>query len=77
MEGLDENGDPTPIEDRWAAELAAAARAEAATPGAFLDVRPVFGDLGENPRLREAYIGFRQAIAERGVRTAIAEIAAD
>ena len=76
MEGLDENGDPTPIEDRWAAELAEAARAEAERPGAFLEFRPVFGDLGENPRLREAYVGYRKAIAGKGVRVAIAEIAA-
>ena len=53
LEGRTENGDPTPINDRRATELIAAAHAEHVEPGSFLDYRPVFGDLGTNTRLRE------------------------
>ena len=45
LEGGDENGDPTPINDRRAAELLVAARGKYVEPGSFLDYRPVFGDL--------------------------------
>ncbi len=74
-EGRDENGDPTPINDQRAADLLAAVQAEMSNPGAFLDYRPVFGDLGTNHRLREAYIAYRAALAEQGVRATIAAIA--
>jgi hypothetical protein len=40
LEGRDENGDPTPINDRRATELIAAAQAEHVAPGSFLDYRP-------------------------------------
>ncbi|MFM8594045.1 MAG: mannitol dehydrogenase family protein, partial [Chloroflexota bacterium] len=75
MEGRDENGDPTPITDQRAPDLLAAVHAETSNPGAFLDYRSVFGDLGTNQRLREAYIAYRAAIAEQGVRATIAAIA--
>ncbi|MFM9106447.1 MAG: mannitol dehydrogenase family protein [Chloroflexota bacterium] len=74
MEGADELGGPTPINDVRSAELAEAAVADRANPGAFLDVRPVFGDLGADHRLRDTYAGYRAAIAEEGVRAVIARI---
>lgn len=75
LEGRDENGDPTPIDDRRAAELAEAVRAELAEPGAFLDYRPVFGDLGADARLRGAFVACRASLAARGTRATIAAIA--
>lgn len=74
LEGRDENGDPTPIDDRRAPELAEAVRAEVADPGAFLDFRPVFGDLGTNRRLRDAFVAARASLAERGARATIEAI---
>src|SRR5690606_17942421 len=45
LEGRDENGNPTPINDRREVELVTAVQQEQVDPGAFLDYRPVFGDL--------------------------------
>jgi mannitol 2-dehydrogenase len=75
LEGRAENGDPTPIADRRAAELAAAVAAERAEPGAFLDHRPVFGDLGADPRLRAAFVAGRASLIERGARATVSALA--
>lgn len=75
MEGVSETGEPTPINDVRSADLAEAVRREQTEPGAFLDYRPVFGDLGADRRLREAYLAYRAAIADQGVRATIAGIA--
>ena len=75
LEGQDENGDPTPISDRRATDLSAAVAAERAAPGAFLDYRPVFGDLGAYPRLRDAFVAGRAALVERGTRATVAALA--
>lgn len=75
LEGRDERGDPTPINDQRSTGLMEAVAAERATPGTFLDYRPVFGDLGANARLREAFVAYRAALAERGVRATIAAMA--
>lgn len=75
LEGRDENGDPTPVNDRRAAELAEALRAEVAEPGSFLDYRPVFGDLGSNARLRDAFVACRASLVARGARATVASIA--
>ncbi len=74
LEGRDEHGDPTPINDRRAADLIAAAQAEYDEPGSFLDYQPVFGDLGANPRLRETFIACRASLIERGARETVAAI---
>jgi mannitol 2-dehydrogenase len=75
LEGRDENGDPTPINERRAAELIAAAQAEHAEPGSFLDYRSVFGDLGTNPRLRDTFVACRASLVDRGARATISAIA--
>lgn len=75
LEGRDEHGDPTPIDDRRAAELLAAARREYEEPGSFLDYQPVFGDLGANPHLRDLFVAYRAALIERGARATMAAIA--
>lgn len=74
LEGRDEHGDPTPIVDPRSAELIEAARAEHAAPGAFLDHRPVFGDLGADARLRGAFVACRASLIERGARATVAAI---
>jgi mannitol 2-dehydrogenase len=51
-------------------------QAERAEPGSFLDYRPVFGDLGANPRLRDAFVAGRASLVERGARATIAALAA-
>src|SRR5215204_4150653 len=74
LEGRDENGDPTPINDRRATELIAATRAEHVEPGSFLDYRPVFGDLGTNTRLRETFVACRASLVDRGARATVSAI---
>jgi mannitol 2-dehydrogenase len=74
LEGIDERGNPTPINDRRQAELVAAVQAEQSQPGAFLDYQPVFGDLGKNARLREAFISIRRSLTEIGVRATLAAV---
>ncbi|MCA9876707.1 MAG: mannitol dehydrogenase family protein, partial [Thermomicrobiales bacterium] len=75
LEGRDENGNPTPINDRRAAELTAAAQGEHEAPGSFLDYQPVFGDLGSSQRLREAFIAYRQSLIDYGARGTISSFA--
>lgn len=74
LEGRDEQGRPTPINDRREAELVAAVQAEQAEPGAFLRYRPVFGDLGEDAQLREAFVACRKSLIEGGVRKTVEAI---
>lgn len=71
LEGRTESGEPTPAVDGRLDELRAIV---ADDPASLLDYSPVFGDLGQNPRLREAYLAARASLAERGARGAIAEV---
>jgi mannitol 2-dehydrogenase len=66
LEGHDEAGRPMPIQDRRAEQLQAAARQEQEQPGAFLEQRDVFGDLGSNPRFVSAYLAARESLKTRG-----------
>jgi mannitol 2-dehydrogenase len=75
LEGRAETGAPTPIDDRRATELIEAVRAEQVEPGSFLDYRPVFGDLGANSRLRDAFVACRASLVARGARVTISAIA--
>jgi mannitol 2-dehydrogenase len=75
LEGRAENGEPTPINDRRATDLIGALRAERVAPGSFLDYRPVFGDLGANTRLRDAFVAGRASLVDRGARATVAALA--
>ncbi len=74
LEGTAEDGTPTPVSDRRLDALQVAVAAERPTPGAFLDFAPVFGDLGADPALREAFIAARASLAARGARASIAAL---
>ena len=71
LEGRTETGEETPAVDSRLDELRAIV---ADDPAALLDYAPVFGDLGQNARLRTAYLAARATLAERGARGAITEI---
>jgi mannitol 2-dehydrogenase len=75
LEGRDEKGGSTPINDQRASELIAVVEAERAEPGAFLDYQPVFGDLGNNTRLRDSFVASRASLIDRGVRATVSAIA--
>ncbi|MDU0368038.1 mannitol dehydrogenase family protein [Microbacterium sp. NPDC089180] len=71
LEGRTESGEETPAVDSRLDELRAIV---ADDPAALLDYAPVFGDLGQDARLREAYLAARALLAERGARGAIAAV---
>jgi mannitol 2-dehydrogenase len=73
LEGRTETGEPTPAVDSRLDELRAII---ADDPAALLDYAPVFGDLGRDARLREAYLSARASLAVRGARGAIAALRA-
>ena len=66
LEGTDEAGRPLPVQDRRAGPLQDAVRREEEQPGAFLEVREVFGDLGSNARFRSAYLAARESLKTGG-----------
>ncbi len=74
LEGKTDAGGPVVAVDPQMPVLHEALAAERHTPGAFLDCRPVFGDLGAQPVLREAFVAARAALAERGARGAIEDL---
>ncbi|RFA15071.1 mannitol dehydrogenase [Subtercola boreus] len=74
LERNDEDGRPLPVQDHRALVVVPAARAEHETPGALLDVREVFADLGENQRFRTAYLLARGRLQSGGVHYALGEL---
>ncbi len=74
LEGRADDGTPTPVVDRRIDLLHAALAAEHAEPGAFLDCAPVFGGLGQDQRLRTAFVEARGRIAADGARAAMAAL---
>ncbi len=63
--------DGEPLRDRMAAELLDVAERERETPGALLEMVVVFGDLGRDVRLREAYLEARAALLTRGAQDVV------
>jgi mannitol 2-dehydrogenase len=74
LEGHAEDGTATPVVDRRIDLLRQAVAAERAAPGAFLDCAPVFGDLGRDDRLRDAFVAARASLTARGARATIAAL---
>ena len=74
LEGSDEAGNVIIPTDRRAASVVAAAEEESHTPGAFLSLAEVFGQLGGNERLQEAFLRARGRLRELGAEGAIAEV---
>ena len=56
-------------DDVHAQELAAAALAD--DPAAFIEQRSLFGDLADDPRFREPYLGARRSLVEHGVHATL------
>ena len=74
LEGTDEQGQAIDITDRRLGELRAAVHAEQDTPGAFLNLTSIFGELGKNARFATAYRKARQSLRHSGVLTAIQDL---
>jgi mannitol 2-dehydrogenase len=71
-EGVDESGRDLDVVDRLREPLTAAARRQRAEPLAFLQVRQVFGDLGDDPRFTGPYLRALASLHERGARATVA-----
>ncbi|MGK9148972.1 mannitol dehydrogenase family protein [Plantibacter flavus] len=74
VEGTGDDGRVLEPVDRRLGELQAAASRESTEPGSFLDQVGVFGDLGSDARLREAFIAARGRLAAVGARAAVQEV---
>jgi fructuronate reductase len=75
--GIDEHGKPIDVRDPLSARLRAIA--DQAGPDAarlapaLLEVREIFGELGEDPRFRTALTGTLARIIARGAKAAVAD----
>ncbi|PNY79856.1 mannitol dehydrogenase family protein [Deinococcus koreensis] len=65
------------LSDPRAAELQGAVRREARQPGAFLELRAVFGELGQSARFRAAYLAARASLQSDGPLGALQRLARD
>jgi mannitol 2-dehydrogenase len=74
LEGAADDGAPLEPVDRRLAELRAAAALEAVSPGAFLEMEAVFGDLGESERLRKSFLAARAELERFGARGAVERV---
>ncbi|SET34599.1 fructuronate reductase [Geodermatophilus poikilotrophus] len=72
LRGTDDDGRPLPLEDPRADELHALALAGGGDPRPLLDVRAVFGDLGDDPVVVAALTGAIETIDRLGARAAVA-----
>ncbi|WP_028048467.1 mannitol dehydrogenase family protein [Cellulomonas sp. URHD0024] len=75
LEGTTDAGATTAPQDKRLDELRHVVEAEASSPGAFLSYEPVFGDLGSNAVLRDAFVAARASLARDGARAATAALA--
>lgn len=66
-----QDGAPITVEDALAGQLEAAALAARAEPAAFLRLEAVFGDLGENMRLVQAFSRQLDSLWTNGVRATL------
>jgi mannitol 2-dehydrogenase len=69
--GTNEAGEPLAVADAKAPRLLAAAEAARSDPGAFLDLRDIFGDLGTVPAFRNAFATALGSLWHAGVRATL------
>ncbi|AXH97796.1 mannitol dehydrogenase family protein [Ornithinimicrobium avium] len=70
-EGVDEQGRPIEVVDRWKDRVMAAAARQREEPLAFLEEETFFGDLRQHPRFTEAYTGFLDSLHTRGAHATL------
>ncbi|SHE55483.1 mannitol 2-dehydrogenase [Modicisalibacter ilicicola DSM 19980] len=74
-EGIDEQGKPIEVVDRLKESLMTIAADNRTRPTAFIDNRELFGDLGENPHFREAYLEALDSLHRHGARATLEALA--
>ena len=70
-EGVDEQGDPIEVVDRYADILTGLARRQLEDPLAFVSNRQLFGDLAGNERFAAAYTSALTLLHQRGARATL------
>jgi mannitol 2-dehydrogenase len=70
-EGVDEQGEPIEVVDRFADTLTSLARRQREDPGVFIENRQLFGDLAGNERFRVAYLSALASLHSRGARATL------
>ena len=75
-EGVDEQGEPIEVVDRLKDELMAIAAKNRNEPTAFIENRELFGDLAEQARFRDAFVGALKALHETGARATLERLSA-
>ncbi|MBF6171322.1 mannitol dehydrogenase family protein [Nocardia blacklockiae] len=73
-EAVDEHGEPIEVVDRLADTLIPLARTQRDNPLAFLENRSVFGDLVDQPRFVEEYVGVLTALHRDGARATLEDL---
>lgn len=73
-EGVDEHGQPIEIVDRLAGQVTAMAQRYDADPFALLSIRELFGDLGDNPDFRAAYLRILRRLHEVGAARTLVDL---
>ncbi|HPF81315.1 mannitol dehydrogenase family protein [Nostocoides australiense] len=73
-EGVDEQGDPIDVVDRFKDKVMAAAAAQQDDDLAFLRDKDFFGNLVDDERFTTAYRGFLASLHERGARATLEEL---
>lgn len=71
LEGVDEKGAPIDVTEKRYDVLHPLALAHREDPRVFIEGNPVFGDLGENERLIEAFVAASTLLREKGALGAI------
>ncbi|OLV16037.1 mannitol dehydrogenase family protein [Deinococcus marmoris] len=66
LEAVEAGGPVPPLQDQRGPALLEAVRREATQPGAFLQLRELFGDLGDDARFKAAYLAARESLRELG-----------
>ncbi|QFP75268.1 mannitol dehydrogenase family protein [Deinococcus sp. AJ005] len=66
LEAVDADGPVPPLQDQRGPALLEAVRREATQPGAFLQLRELFGDLGDDARFKAAYLAARKSLRQLG-----------
>lgn len=74
IEGTADGGTALEPVDRRLTELRGAVSGEASSPGSFLDMASVFGNLGREVRLRDAFIRARAELERFGARGAVERV---
>jgi mannitol 2-dehydrogenase len=70
-EGVDEQGEPIEVVDRYADTLTALARRQREEPLAFISNRQLFGDLAGDERFAAAYSSALASLHQRGARATL------